>query len=105
MLVHGPHVTCTNSRRSLQFGPALDEPVDGAFERTLVSGAVHGAGTPHEMIDRGSAIRDDQRSPTRACFRSDHAERLRLTSVDERICAGEKTGKLATMGDRWDHRH
>ena len=91
--------------RALQFGPAIDEAADRAFERNLRSGAIDASRARGELVHRSAAIGNDQRNSARASLGRDHAERLCLAAVHQRIGAGEETRKLATVADPRKHRH
>src|SRR5690242_6818535 len=97
MLVHGAHVARSDGRRALQFRATADEPVDRTLERYLASCPKERPGTFRELVDRFSAIGNDQRNAAGACLRRDQAERLRLTAVNQSVGAGEQLSELVTV--------
>ena len=89
MLIHCAHDAAPDCRCPLQFGTAANEAGDRATQRDFASSAIDHPRARRELVDGASAIRNDQRRAARTCLGSDHAERLCLAAMNQRIRARE----------------
>ena len=80
---------------------ALNRLLEGAF----AARAVGPARALNELVDSGSAIRDDQRHAARSGFGSDQQKSLRFAAVHQRIRAREQQRQGPAVRDPFENRN